>query len=122
MPENLKNILFTRKSLGIFSDTIKKYYPTFNKNKFITLIFDQEFDNKELMAKMHHTTKHLYEVLPKSYKDSLEILKSCSPEIDFSDIIFFSPEFKVFSNLLSSSTITLPEILLAPTNVTYESL
>jgi 3-methyladenine DNA glycosylase AlkC len=74
MAERLKDMFFTRDSINTFADTIKKHYPGFDKTEFLKLMFDESFDNKELLDKMKHTTKCLFETLPKPYEKALDIL------------------------------------------------
>jgi len=81
MPEKLKDMFFTRESINLLADTLKKHYPQFDKTKFIELIFDEKFDSLELKQKMRHTTECMYETLPKSYEDALNILKKAIPHI-----------------------------------------
>jgi len=79
MAERLKDIFFTKDSIGAFADTIKKAYPDFNKKKFLDLIYDGAFKDKEFMAKSKHITACLHEIFPKSYKKALDILKTAAP-------------------------------------------
>ena len=79
MAERLKDIFFTKESIGAFANTIKKAYPEFNKRKFLDLIYDGSFKNKEFMDKSRHITQCLHETLPKSYKKTLDILKTAAP-------------------------------------------
>jgi len=67
MAERLKDIFFTQKSVKTFADTIQRYFPGFDKKRFINLVFDETFKTKELKEKMSHTTQCLYKTLPKSY-------------------------------------------------------
>ena len=79
MAERLKDIYFTKDSMGAFADIIGKVYPIFNKRKFLDLIYDGTFEAKEFMDKSRHTTHCLHETLPKSYKKALDILKTAAP-------------------------------------------
>jgi len=79
MAERLKDIFFTKESMGAFADTIKKAYPDFNKKKFLDLIYDGSFKKKEFMEKSRHTTVCLHEILPKPYKKAIDILKTAAP-------------------------------------------
>ncbi len=78
MAERLKDIFFTKDSMGAFANTIKKAYPEFNKKKFLDLIYDGTFKDKEFMAKSKHITICLHETFPKSYKKALDILKTAA--------------------------------------------
>jgi len=81
MAERLKDIFFTRSSIGLFADTIQRFYSDFDKKKFVDLIFDKTFESKELKEKMAHTTLCLHETLPESYKKALDILKKTAPHV-----------------------------------------
>jgi 3-methyladenine DNA glycosylase AlkC len=79
MPEKLKDVFFTLSSVDAMADTLKRFYPGFDKKRFVTLVFDEGFDGKELKAKMRHTTECLRQTLPKSYGRAVSILKKAAP-------------------------------------------
>lgn len=81
MPEKLKDQYFTKQSVAIFADVLKKQYSKFEKKKFTKLIFDNNFDNIELMAKMHHVTESLRPVLPVSDPKGLTVLTKVAPKV-----------------------------------------
>ena len=81
MPEKLKDMFFTLSSVGAMADALKRFYPGFNKKRFVELVFDDEFDGRELKSKMRHTTQCLGQVLPKPYKKALGILRKSAPHI-----------------------------------------
>jgi len=79
MAERLKDMFFTQSSMETFAEMIQQFYPEFDKKNFIALVFDATFADKELKDKMRHTTQCLRKTLPKSYKESLVILKKAAP-------------------------------------------
>lgn len=79
MAEQLKTMFFTRDSLNMMVDTIIKFYPPFDREKFLGLIYDQQWEKRELKEKMRHTTQCLRATLPESFPEALEILKQCAP-------------------------------------------
>ncbi|OQX77695.1 MAG: hypothetical protein B6D61_06775 [Bacteroidetes bacterium 4484_249] len=81
MPKKLKNLFFTKDSLNTFADSIKKYYPEFDKAKFLKLIYDDTWDNLELKQKMRHTSICLHKTLPEDYIETLVILIKVAHEI-----------------------------------------
>ncbi len=81
MAEPLKEQFFTSASMNKLADTLTKFYPVFDKKRFLNLVFDTSFKAKELKEKMHHTTECLHIVLPESYPEALEILKKAAPLI-----------------------------------------
>lgn len=81
MPEALKTLFFTKVSIQKFMDEISKEFMDFNNNKFIELVYSEDWEAKELKAKMYHVTICLHETLPKDYIQALEILLKIAPEI-----------------------------------------
>jgi len=81
MADRLKDMFFTNSSINQFADTIRQYYPEFNKNKFVNSVFNDEWNSKELKEKMYHTTVCLHETLPENYKQTLDILIKIAPSI-----------------------------------------
>lgn len=81
MPKKLKHQFFTKNSVAAFADALKKFYPKFDKKKFIKLVFDNNFEKIELLAKMHHVTECLKPALPVSYKKALGILIKAAPKL-----------------------------------------
>ncbi len=79
MAERLKDMFFTQSSMETFADTIQEFYPEFDKKKFIQIVFDEAFADKEVKDKMRHTTQCLKKTLPESYKEALAILKEAAP-------------------------------------------
>ena len=81
MAKRLKDMFFTQESVNKMADTIRRFYPQFDKEKFRSLIFDENFDALELKEKMRHTTLCLRKTLPEEYKKALEILKQAAPYV-----------------------------------------
>jgi 3-methyladenine DNA glycosylase AlkC len=81
MAERLKDMFFTQSSMNAFAEKIQQFYPEFDKKKFIGLVFDETFFDKELKDKMRHTTHCLKKVLPESYEKALAILKKAAPHV-----------------------------------------
>jgi len=96
MPEKLKDMFFTQESINHLADTFKKYYPKFDKEKFTELIFDDNFDSLELKQKMRHTTECMYETLPKTYKEALDILKKVLPHIKGFEVMSFPDYVEIY--------------------------
>ncbi len=81
MPEPLKNLFFTTESINRLIDTIRQFHPTFDKERFLDLIHSDGWEQKELKEKMRHTTRCLFETLPQSYGEALDILKKSAPQV-----------------------------------------
>jgi 3-methyladenine DNA glycosylase AlkC len=94
MAERLKDIFFTRDSMGKFADSIAKVYPEFDKKKFLNLIYDGTFESMEFLDKGKHTTLCLHNTLSKSYKEALEIIKKAAPLVKSAEALAF-PDYVV---------------------------
>jgi len=70
-------------------DEFKSVHPEFAEKKFTQLIFDQEWESKELKTRMEHISQCLYEVLPKNYSDALDIMKPVSMKFGGFEPMFF---------------------------------
>lgn len=81
MPEQIKNLFFTDESIDGIAETIQRFYPGFDKEKFVNMVFDDQMETRELKEKMWHTTLCLHKTLPDSYPEALEILKKAAPFI-----------------------------------------
>lgn len=88
MAEPLKN-MYNREYLNKFADVFGNVYPPFNKKKFLSLVFDKEWDSKELKARMRHISISLNAVLPEDYTKAVIILKKAATEFGgFLSMIF----------------------------------
>jgi 3-methyladenine DNA glycosylase AlkC len=74
MAEPLKN-MFSKPYLEKFADVFIEEYPKFDRNKFLKLVFNNEWDSKELKQRMRHIAGSLHMVLPGDYKKNISILK-----------------------------------------------
>jgi 3-methyladenine DNA glycosylase AlkC len=81
MPEKLKNMFFTRSSIGDMADVIGRNYPAFDKKGFVNSVFNNQFEAMELKTRMRHTTECLHRFLPDSYKKAITILEKAAPGV-----------------------------------------
>ncbi len=81
MPEQLKKLFFTTESITQMADNILHFYPGFDKNAFIGLVFNEGWESMELKEKMRHTTHCLHKTLPQSYPQAIGILKKIAPDV-----------------------------------------
>lgn len=92
MAEKLKDLFFTRATLTELAKAIEQADAGFDRAKFLALVFDDGWQAKELKARMRHAAICLGQVLPKSYAQSLKILKQVAPQSRGFDGMIF-PEF-----------------------------
>lgn len=59
-----------------FAETLTKTVPAFDTQRFILLIFDAEFAQKELKDRMRHTTRVLHYFLPADFGKAAELLET----------------------------------------------
>jgi len=81
MADRLKELFFTQASIKAMAEVLKEHYPRFDQGEFMALVFDATFKQKELKARMRHTTLALCQVLPRSYARAIAILKKAAPEV-----------------------------------------
>ena len=67
MAEPLKN-MYNKSYLEKFADIFGEEYPKFDRNKFLKLVFNNEWKSKELKQRMSHIARCLHMVLPGDYK------------------------------------------------------
>jgi len=64
-----------------FAITLEAVVPNFHKQKFIDLIYDGEFEEKEWKERMKHTTKVLAQFLPENFADAYALIQVVINEI-----------------------------------------
>jgi 3-methyladenine DNA glycosylase AlkC len=72
--EPLKN-LYSAKYLNNFADVFVKIHPGFNRSEFIKLIFDDEWESRELKQRMRHISVCLNKTLPADYRSAIKIMR-----------------------------------------------
>ena len=70
MAEPFKN-MFNGQFVDRFSKALKPFVKNFDERKFASQIFDDEWDNRELMQRNRHITTVLKNFLPPDYKDAI---------------------------------------------------
>ncbi len=68
--------LYDENYINILSNNIINIYTAFDKNNFITSIFNNKWQDKELKQRMRHISNTLYAFLPNNYIESIFILKN----------------------------------------------
>ncbi len=92
MAEKLKNLFFTRATLAQLAEAIARTDARFDRERFLALVFDDDWEAKELKARLRHAAICLGQTLPKSYARALKILKQVAPQSRGFDGMIF-PEF-----------------------------
>lgn len=73
MAEPLKN-MYNDKFFNELSKVLYEITPDFNKNQFISDIYDNEWENRELKQRMRHTSTVIKDYLAQDYSDSINQL------------------------------------------------
>jgi 3-methyladenine DNA glycosylase AlkC len=79
MPEPLKNLL-SGELIALLSKELKRVYEAFDSESFQESVFNKEWEQKELKARMEHISVTLHDYLPDDYKEAVEVLKSISSQ------------------------------------------
>ncbi len=88
MAEPLKN-MYNKPYLEKFAGVFKELHPAFNSKQFLKLVFDSEWENRELKQRMSHIARCLHAALPGDYRKNISILKNAVPRFKgFLSMIF----------------------------------
>jgi 3-methyladenine DNA glycosylase AlkC len=63
------------------ADSFQKSIPAFDKTQFLTLIFQDDFEGKELKGRMKHTANVLHRFLPADYAETVDLLTTIIPQL-----------------------------------------
>ncbi|RCW67027.1 DNA alkylation repair protein [Saliterribacillus persicus] len=75
-----------------FINIVKSRYTAFEENKFMNVIYDGEWDQKELKERMRHISIALNQTISEPYEDIIKILIDIAPECSGFEYLFF-PDF-----------------------------
>jgi 3-methyladenine DNA glycosylase AlkC len=89
MPEKLKDIFFTASFVTQLGDAIKRVHPEFDRERLRSLIFDADWESRELKERMRHVTECLHEALDMGFPEALEILLEVAPSFRGFDSMVF---------------------------------
>lgn len=71
---NLLKDLYSPAFYEHFTTIFKKVVPKLNKKKFIQLIFDKEWEERELKSRMRHTAETLHHFMPTDFTKACDLL------------------------------------------------
>lgn len=57
------------------SESLLRTVPSFDKKKFVSLIYTEDFEGKELKERMRHTTLALHQFLPEDFPKAVKLLE-----------------------------------------------
>ncbi len=79
--ELLKNY-YSKEYIAKIADIFAKNHSKFNKNNFLSSVFDENWQDRELKERMRHLTTCLKKELPKKYEEAIGILVKAAPKTD----------------------------------------
>src|SRR5574344_3104284 len=95
MAEQLKNI-YSQEFIKKLSNSLQNSYKDFKKDEFKKAIFINVWESLELKQRMRHISKTLYEFLPFSYKEQIEILIEVKKDFKALEAMIFKDFVEVF--------------------------
>jgi 3-methyladenine DNA glycosylase AlkC len=78
MPEPFKDTMYDRTFFDDLTTAFRRVYPAFDAASFLTRIYDSQWKNRELKARMRHVTTTLHSVLPDAYRTALDIVRQAA--------------------------------------------
>ena len=72
--------IYNQKFFSALCQSLKKSHPKFSEKKFLALIFDNEWQKRELKQRMRHISYCLNQSLSKSYPQNIQILKQTAAD------------------------------------------
>ena len=90
MAERFKDRFFQRCFFEQLANEIAKVYPSFDRQRFFSLVYDEEWDALELKARMRHASDALGQTLPTDYRKALAILLKVERHFENFDHLVFA--------------------------------
>ena len=81
MPEKLKDTLISKESVTQMAAAIRAVHPRFKTRRFVSLVVDDQWGQRELKEIMHHLARCLGECLPSDYGEAIQVLERAAPQI-----------------------------------------
>lgn len=97
MADALK-LMYNQSFFDQFATKLGQAYPLFDTGQFISLIFDEHWEERELKRRIRHISHVLTATLPESYREALEVLSSVADACSGFPYLFF-PDFVELNGL-----------------------
>jgi len=95
MPEPLKN-LYTEALIDEVGLAILATYPGFDRQAFKQKVFDKQWPERELKARMTHIAESLHPFMPADYPHAIEVLTTVSQKFSGFEPMFFPAFAELF--------------------------
>ena len=96
MAELLKNIYFQKKFFDQLTQKIHEQYPQFDTPNFFKLLYDRQWEARELKERMRHTSICLSKTLPLNFPEVCKVLRKVAPYFKELDAMVFPDYIEVF--------------------------
>lgn len=83
---------FSEPFLNNFAAIVKQAYASFNRDRFMQLVFDEQWPEKQLKQRIRHISTSLGQTLPSNYADAITVLSDISSQCSGFEYLFF-PDF-----------------------------
>lgn len=101
MSYQLKNI-YSPTFYDNFISAVKYVIPELDKAEFISLIFDEDWDKRELKDRMRHTTYILHRFFPADYSRSVSLIREIIEKIKTNKFTDSTLEFMFFPDYIET--------------------
>lgn len=88
MPDALKDV-YDRAYLQRVADEFNRHYKGFNNESFLNLVFDQNWEDRELKARMVHIRTCIHEILGLPYPEAVPVICNAATEFGGYEAMFF---------------------------------
>lgn len=85
-----------------FSDAVKEVYPPFNKQHFLQLIFDNQWEDRELKDRMKHTSAVLHKFFPDDFSKAAGLITAIIQHLRKQGIKENSIEYMFFPDYIET--------------------
>jgi 3-methyladenine DNA glycosylase AlkC len=92
MAERLKDLFLTDSSLQELVEALQESYPAFDGKRFLSLVKDDQWLERQLKDRVVHITECLAQTLPPDYEEALDILLQTIPNVKGFEVMAF-PHF-----------------------------
>ncbi|MDI9309290.1 MAG: hypothetical protein QM535_03650 [Limnohabitans sp.] len=99
---NLLKDIYSVSFYDNFSDLLVEVLPDFDKQKFITAIFTDNWESKELKQRMKHTSFVLHQFLPNKFSKAVNSIKKIISKLHQNTGSESSLEFMFFANYIET--------------------
>ena len=99
MAELFKNV-YNQKFFSEFTKTLQQVIPDFNRGSFLSLIFDNQWESRELKQRMRHISIILKNHLPEDYVENVNAILSLIKQLQKDGAKENSLEFMFFPDFI----------------------